>query len=397
MTRLALVSTLALAALAGLRAPRRPTCQRRCRTARSSSRAAATTRRHRLSNVQAQIWTDRRPGRSRARRTANALPAITGTRRGRQTTRRSPTRRADGDLRRSLGHLGSRRDPADLAVDPRNITTLDAVRGPARVVAGRHADRLRRATRPDLLEREHRARRRRDGRETLVANVALEPDASSFFPRPHWTPDSPDDLLREVHRDANHDIYRAPADGSDSDGHRRDHRARPTTTSRACRPTARSCASPARCRQQGRVHLLVAGGIPAALLPTTSTGRVRVRLVAGPDDGARSSAGRWTAGQMLMRNSERPWTGRTRGRRTGRHERSRSTATRTGHEPVAHVRQRPGERRRNSVVPIPLSCADVPEPSSSQPEEVELQIVTPPTNGALGGLDDNAGSSTRRT
>jgi hypothetical protein len=43
----------------------------------------------------------------------------------------------------------------------------------------------------------------------------------------------------------------------------------------------------------------------------------------------------------------------------------------------------------NSFVSIALSCADVPEPFQSEPEEVALEIATPPSNGSIGALGDD--------
>ena len=223
------------------------------------------------------------------------------------------------------------------------------------------------------------------GETTVAANVEAAGSAGSFFPRPHWSPDSQTIFYAQLASANNHDIRRAPADGTDTDG-----TGVLTEASDDYQPYVSPDGTKLCFTRDGTsgtdkdVFISpVTGLLPAALLPDNSLDeyecawspdQTKVLFVRGAQDD----------GLVMMRNSD--GTGPTP--TVADVEMTFDGNPDWAMNPSPTCQNVPASVDRNSFVSITLSCADVPEPFQSQPEEVELAIATPPSNGSLGSLDD---------
>ena len=391
MTRLASLCTLALAALAGLTSPAAadlPAPGANGTIIFASGRDDGSTV---LSNSLSQLWTISSPGGTATRRTPNSTqhhrhPAW------------SPdhTKFAYAEVAGAQAFAG----PYDIwvrdvtqpisLVNPRNITqSVLSEDRPAWSPDGTRIVYQQGNAAPPMSTNVNIKVRPADGTgsETTVAeNVgggAGNTDGGSFYPRPHWSPDSQTIFYADEANTNNRDIRMAPADGSDTDGTGVITEASDDYQPYVSPDGTKLCFT----RQAGDKDVFISpvtGALPAALLPDNSLDeyecawspdQTKVLFVRGAQD----------AGLVMMRNSDGTGPTPTVADVGMRFDGNPDWAM----NPSPTCQNVPASVDFNSFVSISLSCADVPEPFQSQPEEVALEIATPPSNGTLGGLDDN--------
>ena len=222
------------------------------------------------------------------------------------------------------------------------------------------------------------------GETTVAANVQANGDASSFFPRPHWSPDS-QTIFYALLDGAEHDIHRAPADGSDTDG-------TGVLTANATddyQPMVspdgtKLCFTRAGADKEVFISS-VDGGLPGALLAIPTGSNDEYECAWSPDQTQVSfTRGAMSQGQILMASSSGTGPVTLIADVVGRFDGNQDWAMNPSPiclDTVASV-------AFNSFVSIQLVCTDVPEPFQTDPEDVNVELVSTPPNGVLGALND---------
>jgi TolB protein len=223
------------------------------------------------------------------------------------------------------------------------------------------------------------------GSETLVADDAeTGAGADSKFTRPHWTPDSTTIFYAKLVAANNHDIYKAPADGSNTAG-------TPVLTSLAndYQPEVspdgtRFCFTRETSGTTKDLRLASIAGVVEGGATPFVTGGQNFECAWSPDQTKIAwSGGAFGAGLILMRNTTDPANQTTVAQDAG--------ATRFDGNPDWAINFRPVCQDRNVSVgenefaKVPLSCTD----QDSLDANLARAIVSQPGHGSLGGVDDN--------
>jgi Tol biopolymer transport system component len=225
------------------------------------------------------------------------------------------------------------------------------------------------------------------GSETLVAdNAETGAGAESKFTRPHWTPDSQTIFYAKLFGPGDHDIYKAPANGSN------------TTGTFVVAPTANDYqpeVSPDGTQicftreTSGTTKDLRLASIAGAVDPTVFvTGGQNFECAWSPDQTKIAwSNGAFGAGMILMRNTTTPANQTTVAQDAG--------AARFDGNPDWAINFRPACQNAtvnvavNGFLSIPLGCTDR---DISDNKFISREIVSPPGHGNLGSIDDNTDS-----
>jgi TolB protein len=221
------------------------------------------------------------------------------------------------------------------------------------------------------------------GSETLVADDAeVGAGAENKFTRPHWTPDSQTIFYSKAFSATDHDIYRAPANGSNTAG------------TAVIAPTANDYqpeVSPDGTKicftreTSGTTKDLMLASIGGLVDPTPFvTGGQNFECAWSPDQTKIAwSGGAFGAGLILMRDTTAPANQTTVAQDAG--------GTRFDGNPDWAINFRPVCQDRNVSVgennfaKVPLSCTD----QDSVDANLKRSIVSQPGHGSLGGVNDN--------
>ena len=389
MTRLASVLALALAVVAGLTgsaAADLPAPAPNGLIVFASGRDDGTTL---LDNNSSQLWTTSATGGTATRRTPNDMRHHRHPAWSPDHTKIAYAETASGTAFTGPYDIWVRdvTQPISL-VNPRNITqTVESEDRPAWSPDGtRIVYQTGNAAPPGSTNIDIEVRAADGTGETTVAEDvgggAGNTDGGSFYPRPHWSPDSQTIFYADEAGPNNRDIRMAPADGSDPDGTGVITDATDDYQPYVSPDGTKLCFT----RDAGDKDVFistVAGALPGALLPDNSLDeyecawspdQTKVLVVRGAGDN----------GLVLMRSSDG----------TGPVDTVADVVMTFDGNPDWAMNPSPtcqnlaASADFNSFVSISLACADVPEPFQSQPEEVEVAIATPPSNGVLGALDD---------
>jgi Tol biopolymer transport system component len=224
------------------------------------------------------------------------------------------------------------------------------------------------------------------GAPTPVA-TNVDTTNSTFYPRPHWTPDSQTifySKLDAVDATDGHDIFRAPANGSNTtgtvvvDGDTNDYQ--PEVS-----PAGDRICFTRDIGNMGDKDVYVAS-INGTGADSLTAGGIDYECGWSPDTTRiLFSRGGFNEGMLMVRNSDATGTVGTLANDTGNNRFdgngdwtfNPSPTCPNGSASVAF----------NSFVSIPISCSDVPEPFQTDPQSVDEDIVTQPSNGVLGSLD----------
>jgi hypothetical protein len=225
------------------------------------------------------------------------------------------------------------------------------------------------------------------GETTVAANVeAGSGGASSFFPRPHWSPDSQTIFYAKLIGAGNHDIYRSPADGSNTAG----TGVLTANTTDDYQPMVspdgtKLCFTREETTNKEVFISSSAGGLPGALLAVPTGPASEYECAWSPDQTKVTfvrDAG--SQGQILVANSsgtgDPSFVTDVPGRFDGNPDWAMNPSP-ICHDTVASV-------AFNSFVSIQLVCTDVPEPFQTEPESVQEGIATPAAHRVLGALND---------
>ena len=386
MTRVALASTLAVAALAALASSATadlPAPGPNGSIVFTSGRDDGATV---LSNALAQLWTVAAPGGTALRRTPTA------TRHHRHPAW-SPDHTQIAYAEGPSGFVG----PWDIwirdvtrpisLINPRNLTNsaLSEDRPAWSPDGTRIVYQQGNAAMSTNVNIKVRAADGSGGETTVAANVQANGDASSFFPRPHWTPDS-QTIFYAFLDGAEHDIYRTPADGSDTDG----TGVITANTTDDYQPMVspdgtRLCFTRQEATNKEVFISSVAGGLPGTLLAIPTTSNDEYECAWSPDQTLVSfTRGAQDQGQILMASSSGTGPVTFITDVPARFDGNQDWAM----NPPPICLDTVASVAFNSFVSIQLVCTDVPEPFQTDPEEVNEEIVSTPPNGVLGALND---------